>query len=304
MTTPTSTDDLMYIAVERLQPNRYQPRKDFKQQELEDLSDSIERNGLIQPITIRAIDDGPGNIDHEIIAGERRWRAVKFLEKKRISAILKKEATDESSMQLALIENIQREDLNPLEESVSIKHFMDLLKLTQEQAAQRLGKSRTYISNIVRIDNLSEPAKELLREKKLEKWHATVLLGIKDNDLQAAIAKKAADGKWTVDTLKKRIAAETKEHAPVSSEKPPEKKLGPATTNIVLLEAPSNHALKEIISILKEEGGWNFWEGTDALRVTPFKKPKLESKEDEPKKMSPLRRRAATRKKTTEDLKT
>jgi len=293
----------MYIALDRLQPNRYQPRQDFNQKALEELADSIDKNGLAQPIVIRAIEDGSGKVDHEIIAGERRWRATAWLEKSRIAAILKKEATDESSMQLALIENIQREDLNPLEESRSINHFMDIMKLTQEQAADRLGKTRAYISNIVRIDKLTDPVKEIVKEGVLTKWHATVLVGVADKDLQQNLAKKASDGKWTVDTLKKRIkAAIPKETTSAKGKAPAKKKPGPVTANVLLLEAPSSKALKELIELLEGEGGWEIWEGRDALEIVNVKDP--EAEEEKPKtnvsRLSSLRKKAAKRKEEAE----
>ena len=164
-----------------------QPRKDFDDNALKDLAKSIETNGVIQPILLRAVDD-----KYQIIAGERRYRASKIAKLKEIPSIIVN-VDDENAAKLALIENIQREDLNPIEEAMAYKQLMEEFDLKQEELANAIGKSRTYITNTIRLLNLDEQVIKHLYNGKLTTGHGKVLLGIKDKEEQIQIAKKIID---------------------------------------------------------------------------------------------------------------
>ncbi len=161
-----------------------QPRKDFDNAALNDLAKSIEINGVIQPILLRFIDD-----KYQIIAGERRYRASQIAELKDIPAIIV-DVDDENAAKLALIENIQREDLNPIEEAMAYKQLMEEFDLKQEQVANAIGKSRTYITNTIRLLNLDDEVVKYLYNGNLTTGHGKVLLGIKDKEEQIKLAEK------------------------------------------------------------------------------------------------------------------
>jgi ParB family chromosome partitioning protein len=254
-------EQLSYLEVDAIQPNRFQPRKTFSEQELEQLADSIDQHGLLQPITVRKIDDGEGDIEYELIAGERRWRAHKFLHKTRIKAIIKEDVTDEKSMEAALIENLQREDLNPMEEADSIVALQKMMKLTQEQLAQRLGKSRAYISQIVRLVRLPDDVQGMIREGQLDSWHGTVIVAA-PKELQSELAEKAVKGKWNIETLRKRVAAIKEEDVEGESTKPTKVKKAKALSgNLILIECPGKGAVKELFEELSKDEDLKLWTG-------------------------------------------
>lgn len=161
-----------------------QPRKDFDDEALKDLAKSIETNGVIQPILLRAVDD-----KYQIIAGERRYRASQIAKLKEIPAILV-DVDDENAAKLALVENIQREDLNPIEEAMAYKQLMEEFDLKQEELGHAIGKSRTYITNTIRLLNLDNKVIEYLYNGNLTTGHGKVLLGIKDKKEQQELAEK------------------------------------------------------------------------------------------------------------------
>ncbi|WP_273431772.1 ParB/RepB/Spo0J family partition protein [Chitinibacter tainanensis] len=166
-------DTLKTLPVTALQPGKYQPRTLMNEAALLELADSIRAQGLMQPVLVREI--APER--YEIIAGERRWRASQLAGLSEIPALVR-EIADEAALAMALIENIQRENLNPLEEAIGIQRLMDEFGLTQEAAAQALGKSRPAIANLLRLLNLVEPVRELLLEGQLDMGHARALLGL------------------------------------------------------------------------------------------------------------------------------
>ena len=172
------------INIELISPNQKQPRRDFDQQSLIDLSDSIKTHGLIQPIVVRQIED-----KYEIIAGERRWRASKLALLKEIPCIIK-EVDSEGSAKLALIENIQRENLNSIEEALAYKELMADYSLTQEDISKIIGKSRSYVANTLRLLNLDEKIIDLISNGKLTSGHGKALLSIKDKEEQLKVAEK------------------------------------------------------------------------------------------------------------------
>lgn len=172
------------IDINLIKPNKYQPRTDFDKEGLKDLANSIKTHGIIQPIIVRKIDN-----NYEIIAGERRWRASKLAGLKEIPCILKA-VDNELSAKYALIENIQREDLNPVEEGKAYKELIDKYGLTQEQLAKEVGKSRPYIANSIRILNLNKEVLEYIYDGQLTLGHGKVLLGIANKKEQLTMANK------------------------------------------------------------------------------------------------------------------
>ncbi|NLC08972.1 MAG: ParB/RepB/Spo0J family partition protein, partial [Gammaproteobacteria bacterium] len=150
-------NELLHIAIDRIQPGKYQPRRDMDQAALEELSKSIKAQGIMQPIVVRSV----GSNKYEIIAGERRWRAAQLAELKTVPALLKQVA-DDAAIAMALIENIQREDLNPIEEAIALQRLQHEYELTQQEVADAVGKSRTTVTNLLRLINLPEEVKIML----------------------------------------------------------------------------------------------------------------------------------------------
>lgn len=172
------------ISLDEITPKKDQPRKIFNKDALKDLTDSIRVNGVIQPIIVRKIDLG-----YEIIAGERRWRAAREASLVKIPAIVR-DIDEETASKISLIENIQRENLNPIEEAQAYKRLMAEYKLKQEELAKAVGKSRSYISNNIRLLNLDNRVVELLYEGKLTSGHGKALLGIKNPEEQFRVAER------------------------------------------------------------------------------------------------------------------
>ncbi len=166
-------EELQHLPLDLLQRGKYQPRRDMDPQALEELSHSIRSQGLMQPVVVRPIDGER----YEIIAGERRWRACQLAGLERIPALVR-EVSDEAATAMALIENIQREDLNPIEEAVALQRLQQDFQLTQQQVADAVGKSRVTIANLLRLTALPEEVKVLLAHGDLEMGHARALLGL------------------------------------------------------------------------------------------------------------------------------
>lgn len=189
------------LRITEVEPNRNQPRKNFDEEALDELSESIKRYGVIQPIIVVKKEDY-----YEIVAGERRWRASKKAGLKEIPAIVR-EGDERKNKEIALIENVQREDLNAYEKALGIKELMDEYGLTQQEVAEILGKSRSGIANTVRILNLDERVLELVKEGKLQEGHARTLLAIEDKDKQYKMAiKMIENGTTTVRDFEKNIS--------------------------------------------------------------------------------------------------
>ncbi len=182
-----NNENLKTLKITEVEPNRDQPRKNFKQEALEELAESIKTYGIIQPIVVSKQDGYYG-----IIAGERRWRAAKLVGLEEIPAIVR-ESDEQTNKEIALIENIQREDLNPFEKALGIRHLMEKYGLTQEQVSKKLGKSRSSISNTVRILYLAPDVLELVKQGKLTEGHCKALAGIEDADRQYAAALRMID---------------------------------------------------------------------------------------------------------------
>lgn len=172
------------LPLREIEPDKNQPRKDFDEAALAELADSIARHGLLQPIAVRAAAGGA----YKIIAGERRWRAARMAGLSEVPVVIK-DVSDAEAMELALIENLQREDLDPVEEAMGYRQLMDRCQLTQEQAAQKIGKSRSAVANSLRLLNLPEDVLALLKAGKLSTGHAKVLLGLPDKEMQSRAAE-------------------------------------------------------------------------------------------------------------------
>ena len=164
---------LQTLLISELQPGKYQPRSIMQEEALHALSQSILKQGVMQPIIVRPV----GNNQYEIIAGERRWRAAKLANLSEVPVIIKN-IPDESALAMALIENIQREDLNPLEEAIGIKRLIDEFAMTHEEAADAVGKSRVAVSNLLRLLTLTKPVQDRLLSGKIDMGHARALIGL------------------------------------------------------------------------------------------------------------------------------
>lgn len=169
----SAAETLQTLPISALQPGKYQPRTHMDPEALEGLASSIRKQGLMQPVLVRPL----GNDRYEIIAGERRWRATELAGLSEIQALVR-EIPDDSALAMALIENIQREDLNPLEEAIGIQRLVDEFEMTHEVAAAAVGKSRTAVTNLLRLLNLTEPVQEMLMAGQLDMGHARALLSL------------------------------------------------------------------------------------------------------------------------------
>lgn len=196
------------IAVDKLVPGAYQPRKHFDKTLLQELADSIKQNGLIQPITVRKRSAG----GFEIIAGERRWRAAQIAGLHEVPAIIKT-VTDKEALQLAIIENIQREDLDPIEEAESYQRLMTEFGFSQQEVSERVGKERSTVANALRLIQLPNELKEMLAEKMLSVGHAKALLSVADKNMQIKLAKECVAKGLSVRALEVEIKNKTKSAA-------------------------------------------------------------------------------------------
>lgn len=187
------------IKIKDIHPNQYQPRKNFDQDKLSELAISIEEHGLIQPIVV-----SPTKKGYQIVAGERRWRAANMIGLESVPAIVK-EYTEQELMEIALIENLQREDLNIMEEAAAYKQLMEQFNLTQEQIAQRLGKSRTLIANTLRLLSLDKDLQDMIRNNKITAGHGRALLSEGNIKKRKFLAKRTIEDKLSVRDLEKIV---------------------------------------------------------------------------------------------------
>ncbi|ASJ94441.1 MULTISPECIES: ParB/RepB/Spo0J family partition protein [Staphylococcus] len=192
-------DSVQFIALELIRPNPYQPRKTFEEERLNDLASSIQQHGILQPIVLRQTVQG-----YYIVVGERRFRASKLAGLTEVPAIIK-ELSDEDMMELAIIENLQREDLNAIEEAESYKKMMTDLNITQQEVARRLGKSRPYIANMLRLLQLPKNVAQMVQHGVLSSAHGRTLLTLKDASKIKKTAKKAAQESWSVRYLEEYV---------------------------------------------------------------------------------------------------
>ncbi|MBU9783741.1 ParB/RepB/Spo0J family partition protein [Staphylococcus aureus] len=197
--TKTKDEQIKQIDMSDIKPNPYQPRKTFDENHLNDLADSIKQYGILQPIVLRKTVQG-----YYIVVGERRFRASKIAGLKYVSAIIK-DLTDEDMMELAVIENLQREDLNAIEEAESYQRLMTDLKITQQEVAKRLSKSRPYIANMLRLLHLPKQIADMVKDGRLTSAHGRTLLAIKDEQQMLRLAKRVVKEKWSVRYLENHV---------------------------------------------------------------------------------------------------
>lgn len=202
------------IPVRDIKPNPYQPRKEFKKEALEELAESIKEHGVLQPVVVRK--QGKG---YELVVGERRFRAAKMALQKEIPAIIR-EFDQQQMMELAILENLQREDLTALEEAEAYQNLMENLNFTQEQLAQRLGKSRPYIANQVRLLSLPKDVQELIAEQIITPGHGRTLLGLKRNKLISQVAAKVVQQGLNVRQLEALVQQYNEDVSRETKEKP------------------------------------------------------------------------------------
>lgn len=193
-----STDPVM-VDIQKVEPNRSQPRKNFDEDSLLELSDSIKQFGILQPLLVQDKDDY-----YEIIAGERRWRAAKMAKLRQVPVIIKK-LSDQEIVEISLIENIQRENLNPIEEAIAYKRLLEEFHLKQDEVAERVSKSRTAVTNSMRLLKLCDKVQQMVIDDMLTTGHARTLLGIENPEKQYSVAQKIFDEKLSVRETEKLI---------------------------------------------------------------------------------------------------
>ena len=191
--------DAVMVDIQKVEPNREQPRKNFDEDALLELSDSIKLYGILQPLLVQDKKEY-----YEIIAGERRWRAAKMAKIKEIPVIIKN-FTEQEILEISLIENIQREDLNPIEEAIAYKRLLEEFHLKQDEVAERVSKSRTAVTNSMRLLKLSDRVQQMIIDDMLTTGHARALIGIEDEEKQYALAQKIFDDKLSVRETEKLI---------------------------------------------------------------------------------------------------
>lgn len=198
-----SEKSVLTLSVNEVEPNREQPRKEFDENALSELSKSIEQNGVIQPILVRPVTGGT----YQIVAGERRWRAARMAGLTEVPVIIR-EMSDEEAAVFALIENLQREDLNPIEEAVGIRSLIDEFGMTQDEAADRVGKSRVTVTNTLRLLKLPENILSMVAKGKITAGHARALISLEDEGRMLKIANAVIDNNLTVREVEKMVKTE------------------------------------------------------------------------------------------------
>lgn len=206
------------IPIYMIRPNPYQPRKEFEPQALEELKNSILQNGIIQPITVRKTTHG-----FELIAGERRFRASKLANLESLPAYIREDVTDEEMLELAIIENVQREKLNPIELAVGYQQLIDVCKLTQDEVAKKIGKDRTTITNIIRLLKLPPEIQDSLRKEEITIGHGRALVALPNFAVQVKVWKQVVSGYFSVrkteEAVKHLLEAQNRKSGKSSSSK-------------------------------------------------------------------------------------
>jgi len=197
-----TAEEVIKLPIDQIVPNRFQPRTIFDDEKIEELSRTIHTHGVIQPIVVRKTSEN----QYEIIAGERRYRAMKKLQWTEVPAIVRN-LTDKETASIALIENLQREELTAIEEAVAYQKLLELHELTQEALAQRLGKGQSTVANKLRLLRLPDEVQQAILKRKISERHARALIAIKDQPLQLEILQQTVDNDWNVRQLEERIQA-------------------------------------------------------------------------------------------------
>ncbi|KAA3651853.1 MAG: ParB/RepB/Spo0J family partition protein [Proteobacteria bacterium] len=237
------SSELQSLAINQLQPGQYQPRTIMAEDKLRELADSIESQGIVQPIVVRQI----SSRKYEIVAGERRWRAAKLANLTEVP-VLVKQIDDQQTIAMALIENIQREDLNPLEEAQALARLIEEFSITHAQAAEAVGRSRVAVSNLLRLLDLSEPVKQLLHNEQLEMGHARCLLGL-DKTQQSRVAEQIVAKNLTVRQAEAMVK-EIKNPGPKKTKSTPQK-----SADIRHLEQQLSEQLCTQVAVKQQSGG-------------------------------------------------
>lgn len=260
----TSSDDAAAstLPLREIEPDPAQPRKQFDDDALNQLADSITENGLLQPIAVRPKKLGTGYI---IIAGERRWRAARLAGLDEVPVIIK-DVSDEQAAALALIENLQREDLNAIEEATGYKQLMERYGMTQEQVAKRVGKSRPAIANALRLLNLPQKVMDMVGEGEVSPGHARALLAFDDQDRIVEIAQKVKTGKYSVRDIE-RMAKNQDEKKEKAAKAPEEPAWGDKSAFLTEMEIAMSMEMGRKVRIIPNgEGGTlqiQFWDEED-----------------------------------------
>lgn len=187
------------LKITKIEPNREQPRKDFNEEQLQELAESIKNYGILQPLLVQKKDNY-----YEIIAGERRWRAAKIAGLKEVPVVIR-EYSEQQAVEIALIENVQREDLNPIEEAMAYQRLMQEFHLKQEEIAERVCKNRTTITNSMRLLNLCQEVQQMLIQGQISSGHARALLGVEDAEMQLKLAQKIEQDRLSVREVEKMV---------------------------------------------------------------------------------------------------
>ena len=198
--------EMVTLRLSQIEPNREQPRKVFNEEALNELADSIREHGVLQPLLVRPLATG----NYQIIAGERRWRAAKIAGLSEVPVVIRDDLSEEQVMQVALIENLQRENLNPIEEAQGYRELIDNYKMTQDQLAKALGKARSSIANSLGLLTLPIGVRDLLMDGRLSMGHCKALKAIKDPALMTEIAVRAAEGELSVRSIEAIAKREAK----------------------------------------------------------------------------------------------
>ncbi len=203
---PQQGFQLQHLSLDKIQPGPYQPRREIAVEGLQELADSIKAQGVIQPIVVKALNNigNTAETDYEIIAGERRWRAAKMAELDEIPAVIR-DISEQTALALALIENIQRESLNPIEEAIALQRLMEEFELTHQQIAEAIGRSRTTVTNLLRLLDLTDEVKQLLERGDLSTGHARALLTLsseQQNTMAEQIIAKGLSVRQTEELLR------------------------------------------------------------------------------------------------------
>lgn len=245
--TPSTHQTTQTIDINALKPGRNQPRQEFSAEELADLVQSIQRKGILQPLIIRQ--QGPGT--YEIIAGERRWRAAKEANLSRVPVVIIT-CNDQEALEIGLIENLQRHDLNPIEEADAIKRLQEEFKLTQEQIAISIGKSRSYVANMIRISMLEDSIKNLIRSNKISAGHARALITAENPN---AVIDKILGEKLSVrDT--EQLVKKTKELSTTAKAKAGKQFIGPMDSDIqVITDQLAENLNMKVNLVVRGENG-------------------------------------------------
>jgi len=237
----TKDEELKYVPVDLIQRGKYQPRRDMHPEAIEELAESIKAQGVMQPIVIRPISDEK----YEIIAGERRWRATQIAGLDTIPAVVR-DVPDEAAIAMALIENIQREDLNPIEEAVALKRLQDEFELTHQEVADAVGKSRTAVTNLLRLMSLDGEVKKLLEHGDIEMGHARAVLSLEplpQRDVAQQVVGKSLSVRQT-EALVRRLLEDKKQIKPQTVTSPDLQKLEEGLSEKVGVPVMIQHTAK------------------------------------------------------------